>query len=111
MGDVVVRFNGVEIADYNQLINLLSMAPVGRPAELVVWREQAMVSRQVVIADRDTILGGNSTPGDSLTTSPEGYIQRPRRAPNRRGPNSPPLPRNAEDLPPNSPNVVPPSFP
>jgi len=31
-GDVVVRFNGVEVYDLNHLINMVSMAPIGRPA-------------------------------------------------------------------------------
>lgn len=109
-GDVVIKFNGVDIADYNQLINLLSMAPVGRAAELVVWREQATVSLQVVIADREMILGGNTSGNDSVTTSPEGYIQRPRRPPNRRAPSSPLAPRNPEDAP-LSPDVTPPGPP
>ena len=30
VGDVILRFNGVEVADLNHLINLVSMAPIGQ---------------------------------------------------------------------------------
>ena len=39
-GDVVLRFAGVEIVDLNHLINMVSMAAVGEPAEVVVWRDR-----------------------------------------------------------------------
>ena len=40
-GDVVLRFDGVEIVDLNHLINMVSMAAIGQPAEVVVWRDAA----------------------------------------------------------------------
>ena len=37
---MILRFNGVEILDLNHLINMVSMAPIGQPAEVVVWRDR-----------------------------------------------------------------------
>jgi serine protease Do len=52
-GDVVLKFNGIEVLDINHLINLVSMAPIGQPAELVIWRDRATQPMSVTIADRD----------------------------------------------------------
>ena len=43
-GDVVVRFNGVDVIDLNHLINMVSMAPIGQPAEMVVWRDRKQLA-------------------------------------------------------------------
>ena len=40
VGDVVLRFNGVEVADLNHLINLVSMAPIGQTADVIIWRDR-----------------------------------------------------------------------
>ncbi len=48
-GDVVVRFRGVDITDLNHLINLVSMARVGQPAEVVVWRDRREHAFQVTV--------------------------------------------------------------
>ena len=55
VGDVVVRFNGVEVVDLNHLINLVSMAPIGRPADVVIWRDQREHALKVVVADKERI--------------------------------------------------------
>ncbi len=39
-GDVILRYNGLEVIDYNHLINLVSMSPIGETADLVVWRDR-----------------------------------------------------------------------
>ena len=36
-GDVVLKFNGTTVVDLNHLINLVAMAPIGRPASVIVW--------------------------------------------------------------------------
>ncbi|MEI4861320.1 PDZ domain-containing protein, partial [Klebsiella pneumoniae] len=51
--DVILQFNGVEVQDLNHLINLVSMAPIGKPAELIVWRDRKAVSLQVTVGDKD----------------------------------------------------------
>ncbi len=40
VNDVVVRFNGVDVIDLNHLINLVSMAPIGQAADVVIWRDR-----------------------------------------------------------------------
>ena len=52
-GDVILRFNGVEIADLNHLINMVSMAPIGQPAEVVVWRDRREQTFRVTVGERD----------------------------------------------------------
>ena len=61
--DVVVRFNGVEVTDLNHLINLVSMAPIGQPADVVVWRNKHEYALKVVVADKERIVGQNARPG------------------------------------------------
>ncbi|WP_165072196.1 trypsin-like peptidase domain-containing protein [Paludisphaera rhizosphaerae] len=64
-GDVVIEFAGVPIQDLNHLINTVSMAPIGRAAELVVWRDSRETKLQVTVAERERTL---RTPNDSNRT-------------------------------------------
>ena len=54
VGDVILRFNGVDVADLNHLINLVSMAPIGQRADLVIWRDRKEQALRVTVADKDT---------------------------------------------------------
>ncbi len=56
VGDVILRFNGVEVADLNQLINLVSMSPIGQSADVIVWRDRREVAMKVMVADKDRIV-------------------------------------------------------
>ena len=56
VGDVVLRFNGVEVIDLNHLINLVSMATIGQSADVVVWRNRREIAMKVVVADKDRII-------------------------------------------------------
>jgi serine protease Do len=77
-GDVVLRFNGVEVLDLNHLINLVSMSPIGQRAEVVFWRDRRAYTAQVAIADRDTVV--QEEPGSSESaTNPNGPLRRPAR--------------------------------
>jgi len=73
-GDVVLRFNGVEISDLNQLINVVSMAPIGHAAEVVVWRGGKPFSVKVMVGERDRTIA-QVTPGERPT--PSGLLRRP----------------------------------
>ncbi len=53
IGDVILRFNGVEVIDLNHLINLVSMAPIGQPADVIVWRDRREMATKLTIADKD----------------------------------------------------------
>lgn len=62
IGDVVVRFNGVEVIDLNHLINLVSMAPIGQPADVIIWRDRHEYALKVVVGDKDRIAGQEFQP-------------------------------------------------
>jgi len=78
-GDVILSFGGISIRDLNQLINAVSMSPVGKPADVVVWRDRREVRLQVTVGDRDRALGPipeRSSPPDSDAA---GLVRRPNR--------------------------------
>ena len=54
-GDVVLRFNGVDVANLNHLINLVAMAPIGPAADVVVWRDGHELIKAVTVADLERI--------------------------------------------------------
>jgi serine protease Do len=72
-GDVIQRFNGVEISDLNHLINMVSMAPIGQPAEVVVWRAGKSEPFRVMVGERDRTVA-TATPGERRT--PGGLFRR-----------------------------------
>jgi serine protease Do len=51
--DVILMFNGVDVQDLNHLINMVSMAPIGQPADLVIWRDRKSLPLKVTVGDRD----------------------------------------------------------
>ena len=76
-GQPVLGFNGTEVINANQLINLISMTPVGRPADLVVWRGKRKVPARVVIVDRDVVVA--LEPTDATTARTSAPLRRPAR--------------------------------
>src|SRR6185312_13405325 len=50
-GDVIIRFRDVEVTDLNNLINMVSMAPIGQSVDLVVWRERRSLAVRVTVGD------------------------------------------------------------
>jgi serine protease Do len=79
-GDVVLRFAGVEISDVNHLINTVSMAPVGEPAEIVVWRERRELKLEVVVGERErTLAQQTSSTRPDAGTDRSGLLRRPNR--------------------------------
>jgi serine protease Do len=77
-GDVVIRFKGVDIADLNHLINLVSMAPVGQPVEVVVWRDRREHKFDVTVGDRDRTWLEMSPPRKA-DSDPDSLVRRPSR--------------------------------
>jgi serine protease Do len=51
--DVILSFNGVEIADENHLINLVSLAEIGTPVKIEVFRGRQPQLLTVQLTDRD----------------------------------------------------------
>ena len=84
--DVIIRFNSKEVKDLNHLINMVSMAPIGIPADVEVWREGAPVRLKVQVGSREQVLAQN---GDG--------IQR-ENAPVTKRPNRPRRPENMEKI-------------
>jgi serine protease Do len=78
-GDVVLRFGGVEIADLNHLINTVSMAPIGHPAEVTIWRDRRELTFRVTVADRDQTFAQLAGSGLEAEKDPTGLIRRPNR--------------------------------
>jgi serine protease Do len=78
-GDVVLRFGGVDIANLNHLINIVSMAPVGQPAEVIIWRDRRELKLHVTVGDRERTLAQSPDPSNQPTTDPSGLIRRPNR--------------------------------
>jgi serine protease Do len=76
-GDVVLKFNGTDVTDYNHLINLVSTTPIGQKATLDIWRDRKAVRVEVAVADR-AVLVRPATGGDLARTGPGGYLKRPR---------------------------------
>jgi serine protease Do len=50
--DVILQFNGREVLDESHLINLVSLSPVGRELEVVVWRNGSRVTLKVGLTGR-----------------------------------------------------------
>ena len=83
--DVILRFAGVEIRDLNDLINRVSMAPIGQPVEMVVWRARLLVTLNVTVGDRDRTIAKMGGPAPAERTAaragiaPGGPARRPER--------------------------------
>jgi serine protease Do len=75
-GDVVLRFNGVEISDLNHLINMVSMATIGQPAEVIIWRGGKQHALKVTVGERDRTIA-RVAPVERTATG--GLLRRPDR--------------------------------
>jgi serine protease Do len=78
VGDVVLRFGGVDINDLNHLINTVSMSPIGQSAEIVVWRDGREQTFRVTVEDRKNIVQfAEGAP--EVEKDPTGLLRRPDR--------------------------------
>jgi len=50
--DVILGFDGIDVLDKNHLINLVSLAPVGKRVKLVIQRNGRKLTVHVLLADR-----------------------------------------------------------
>ncbi len=51
-GDVILSFDGIDVQDENHLINLVSLSPVGKKVQLVIWRDGKKLTIEVVLTAR-----------------------------------------------------------
>jgi serine protease Do len=79
-GDIVLRYNGTEVHNINHLINLVSQSPIGRDAEIELWRDRKLVAVRVPIADQDEVLS-LSPPARELPRANAPVRRAPRPAP------------------------------
>jgi serine protease Do len=75
-GDVIVRFNGVEISDLNHLINLVSMAPIGQEADVVAWRGRKSISLKIRVGERERALAEAMPAAVPERPTPSGLLRR-----------------------------------
>ena len=79
VGDVVLRFGGVEISDLNHLINTVSMSPIDQAAEVVVWREGREQTFRVTVDDRSRLFPQLAGAAAEPEKDPSGLLRRPDR--------------------------------
>jgi serine protease Do len=83
--DVILRFQGVEVHDLNHLINMVSMAPIGQAAVVVVWRARQLLTLNVIVGDRERTIAQVGGPVDDRTVprgaggANGGLLRRPER--------------------------------
>jgi serine protease Do len=65
--DVIVRFQGVEVHDLNHLINMVSMAPIGQSAVVIVWRGRQLLTLNIIVGDREVTIAQAGGPVDDRT--------------------------------------------
>lgn len=59
-GDVVLRYQGVDVQDLNHLINMVSMSSIGQGADLEVWRDRRRYRLRITIGDRERTVADNA---------------------------------------------------
>lgn len=65
--DVIVSFNGVPVIDENHLINLVSLADIGRPVQIEVLRGGRRQELELRLTDRETYRSAEEASGSFLT--------------------------------------------
>ncbi len=79
-GDVVLRYAGAEIEDLNELINRVSMSPVGSAAEIVIWRDRHEQKLRVKVGEREQMFPESDHPREpAAQPGQEGLVRRPDR--------------------------------
>lgn len=74
--DVILRFQGAEVRDLNDLINRVSMAPIGQPVDVIVWRARQQVTLRVTVGDRERTLARVDSPPPSERPASSGPSRR-----------------------------------
>ena len=50
--DVVLNFDGTDVQDHDHLINLVSLSPIAKRIQVVVWRGGRKIMLTIILADR-----------------------------------------------------------
>ena len=60
--DVILKFQEIDVADENHLINLVSLTPVGQKVTLVVFRDGREMTVEVLLTDRSELVERSEAP-------------------------------------------------
>ena len=64
--DVVLTFDSTDVQDHDHLINLVSLSPIGKRIQMVVWRGGKKVLLTIVLADRTELPPNSEAPRPDL---------------------------------------------
>ena len=80
-GDVILKFNGIDISAMKELPKVVAGTPVGKSVPLVVWRAGKELTFKVVLgelelAEKENLIGlnDNGVPGKSKTFDKLGFL-------------------------------------
>ena len=80
-GDVILKFNGIDISAMKELPKVVAGTPVGKSVPLVIWRAGKKLTLKVVLgelelAEKENLirLNDNSVPGKSKTFDKLGFL-------------------------------------
>jgi serine protease Do len=60
--DVVLTFDTTDVQDHDHLINLVSLSPIGKRIQMVVWRGGKKINLSIILADRSELPGTSEAP-------------------------------------------------
>ena len=80
-GDVILKFNGIDISAMKELPKVVAGTPVGKSVPLVIWRAGKELTLKVVLgelelAEKENLIGlnDNGVPGKSKTFDKLGFL-------------------------------------
>ena len=60
--DVILTFDTTDVQDHDHLINLVSLSPIGKKIQMVVWRGGKKINLFIVLADRSELPANSEGP-------------------------------------------------
>lgn len=60
--DVILSLDTTEVQDHDHLINLVSLSPIGKRIQMVVWRGGKKIQLHIVLADRSELPANSEAP-------------------------------------------------
>jgi serine protease Do len=64
-GDVILKFNGIDIDNMKELPKVVAGTPVGKSVPLVIWRKDKEITLKVILGELELAEKGNLTGKDS----------------------------------------------
>lgn len=66
--DVILSLDNVDVQDHDHLINLISLSPIGKRIQMVVWRGGKKINLFIVLADRSELPANSEAPSQDYGT-------------------------------------------